>query len=209
MNHIIIAGVCLSVTSFSALAADCYLIMCKPAGDHASECTVSPSLMSAAMPLGLTIDGIRGHTAVAPHDRDVSYSRTCQKVSRLPQPVSLDEGSIYGAIQISGTLHANGVLHYEPNDGGDLWFLPEKTLFEKAGPFFRKEFETLKLDAATPQATISPPKSLKNASCWIARATMSASGFDLVVGDTSSAGNYVRRMSITNVHSFRRCELGR
>ena len=199
----------MSVASLSTLAADCYLIMCKPAGDASSECTVSPSRMSAAMPPGLTIDGIRGYTAVAPHDSNASYSRACEKTSRLPQPVSLDEGSFYGAIQISGTLRTNGVLRYEPNDGGELWFLPEKSLFEKAGPFFRKEFEMLKLDTANPQATIRPPKSLANANCWIAEATISAAGFDLVVGDTSAAGNYVRKTTITNAHAFKKCEWGK
>ena len=158
---------------------------------------------------GLSIKALRGYTAVAPHDSEASYTRACRKVSRLPQPVSLDQGSIYGAIEITGTFRANGVLRFEPNDGGELMFLPEKALLEKAGPFFRSKFEMLKLDVAERQSSVRPPKSLANANCWIAKATITATDFDLIVGDTSAAGNYVRRMTITNAHTFRPCEWGK
>ena len=209
MKHTIIASICASVISFSALADDCFLIMCKPDGEGPNECAVSPSKMSAAMPPGLSIKEIRGYTAVAPHDGGASYTRACRKSSRLPVPVSLDQGSIYGAMVITGTVRANGMLRYEPNDGGELMFLPDKALFEKTGPFFRREFERLKLDVAKPQFSVHPPNSLANVNCWIARATISATDFDLVVGDTSAAGNYVRQMIITNVHGFKKCEWGK
>ncbi|MGV8991299.1 MAG: hypothetical protein ACOH1Q_07835 [Thiobacillus sp.] len=209
MKHAIIASICASAISFSVFAGDCFLIMCKPDGEGSNECTVSPSKMSAAMPPGLFIKEIRGYTAVAPHDDDASYTRACRKSPRLPEPVSLDQGSIYGAIFITGTVRANGVLRYEPNDGGELMFLPDKAFFEKTGPFFRREFKMLKLDVAKPQSSAHPPKSLANANCWIARATISATDFDLIVGDTSAAGNYVSRMTITNVHGFKECEWGK
>jgi hypothetical protein len=208
MKHTIIASIFSSIISFSVLADDCFLIMCKPDGEGSNQCTVSPSKMSAAMPPGLSIKEIRGYTAVAPHDDDASYTRACRKSTRLPLPVSLDQGSIYGAIFITGTVRTNGVLRYEPNDGGELMFLPDKALFEKTGPFFRRKFEMLKLDAAKPQSSVRPPKSLANANCWMARATISATDFDLIVGDTSAAGNYVSRMAITNVHGFKKCEWG-
>ena len=209
MNRTIIAGIFASAISSSMVAADCFLIMCKPEGEDSNQCAVSPSRMSAAMPPGLTITEIRGYTAVAPHDREASYTRACQKSSRLPKPVSLDQGSIYGAIAITGTLRANGVLRYEPNDGGELVFLPDMSMFRKAGPFFHSKFETLKLDQAKTRSSIRPPKSFANANCWIARATISATDFDLIVGDTSAAGNYVSRMTITNVHGFKECEWGK
>lgn len=209
MKNTVIACICMSAMSFSAFASDCVLIMCKPNGEGSSECAVSPSRISAAMPSGLSIKAIRGYTAVSPHDRDASHTRGCRKASRLPEPVSLDQGSIYGAVEITGTLRTNGVLRYEPNDGGELMFLPDKTLFEKTGPFFRREFAMLKLDVAKPQSSVRPPKSLANANCWTAKAAIIATDFDLIVGDTSAAGNYVGRMSITNAHEFRQCEWGK
>lgn len=209
MKHILTASICTLVFSFTANAADCFLIMCKPDGENPNECAVSPAKLSAVMSPGLSIRAIRGYTAVAPHDEDASYTRACRKSSRLPEPVSLDQGSIYGGIEITGTLKSNGVLRYEPNDGGELMFLPDSALFEGAGLFFHREFKILKLDMAKPQSSVRPPKSLAKANCWVARATIRATDFDLIVGDTSAAGNYVRRMALTNVREFRQCEWGK
>lgn len=205
MSHALILGIVLSATSFATHAADCYLILCTPEEDPLTECTVTPSRLSATLPAGLSISAIRGHTAIAPKDGDARYDRVCQKRAALPEAVSLDRGSLYGAVQIAGTLTANGLLRYEPNDGGTLAFLPEKALFAHTGSFFRKEFEMLKLDAAQPAPNLHPPRSLAHANCWTAQATLRATDFDLVVGDSSAAGNYVRRLTLTNVRNFRPC----
>lgn len=206
MQHRLIVGLIASLSVLAAHAAECYLIQCAPEGESSAECTVTPSRLSAILPAGLSISGIRGHTAIAPHDGDARYDRACQKLPRLPETVSLDQGSLYGAVQISGTFIADGLLHYEPNDGGTLAFLPEKPAFADSGPFFRREFERLKLDAAQPAPNLHPPRSLARANCWTAQATLRATGFDLVVGDTSAAGNYVRKLSLTKIRNFRSCK---
>jgi len=192
----------LPVLAGPASAQDCLRLDCGPG----KECSIRPARLTARMPAGFAITSIRGHSAIA--TRGDAGSAACQPVQQLPRPLSLDQASLYGSVQIAGRLQVPGTLRFEPHDGGALEFRPARAALHGTGPFFRAHFERIKLDAAQPPVAITPPRRLAKADCWQAQATAELSDFSVLVGDTSAAGTYPHRARITAVHGFTACTWG-
>jgi hypothetical protein len=208
MKYIAIAAFLFPFLAHADDVGRCFLVTCHTIGKETDDCSVKTSNLKANLPSGLSISKIRGRTVVAT-DNDARYDRECVQVSQLPMQISLDQGSIYGALEITGTIKATGVLRYEPSDGGEFDFIPDATAFLHNGRFFRpKFFGRLKLDQAKPHITVQPPKSLAKATCWQALATIEARDFHLLVGDSSSAGPWVQHLRLTNVRDFAACTWG-
>lgn len=184
----------------------CVRVVCPGNGSDDPACTVPAHALSAALPSGLRVAAIRGHTGFA--ERGEATGPACAAVARLGQPLSLDTGSMYGAVQVTGALSTTGTLRYEPNDGGELEFRPAPATLRRGGAFFQRAFARLKLDEARPATPITPPAALQNASCWQADATLKATDFWVVVGDSSSAGTYVQQRTLSGVRNFRACQWG-
>ena len=185
-----------------AVAQDCVRIAC----GQADGCEVSPSRLTAALPPGLDIRSIRGNTKIATHGEAALLE--CRPASRLAAAVSADRASIYGAVQVTGKLHASGILRFEPNDGGELEFRPGKETLRTGGHFFKTNFARIKLDEAQPPMKIAPPQSLATANCWQAHAKVELSDFSVLIGDTSAAGTYARQARITQASGFTHCTWG-
>lgn len=196
------AAALLPVLAGPASAQDCLRLDCGPG----EACSIRPARLTARMPAGFAITSIRGHSAIA--TRGDAGSAACQPVQQLPRPLSLDQASLYGSVQIAGRLQVPGTLRFEPHDGGALEFRPARAAFHGTGPFFRAHFERIKLDAAQPPVAIAPPRRLAQADCWQAQATAELSDFSVLVGDTSAAGTYPQRARITAIHGFSACTWG-
>ena len=186
----------------AALAQDCVRLIC----DKGDDCSIAPSRLTAKFPAGFEIKSIGSNTKIA--RRGEAAILDCRPVNRLSNEVSLDQASMYGNVQIAGTLQATGILRFEPNDGGELDFRPIKETFKSSGKFFRSNFERIKLDGAQPTVTVKPPRDLSKADCWQAYATAELSDFSVVIGDTSAAGTYASRARITGVNTFTKCKWG-
>lgn len=202
MNSRIWFSALLIVLTKGALAQDCVLVVC----GKDDYCEVTPARVVASLPAGLEIRSIRGNTKVAM--RGEAATADCKPSGRLQNIVSADRASLYGAIQVSGTLRVKGILRFEPNDGGVLEFRPTKDAFRGNGKFFNANFERIKLDEAQPPVRVAPPSSLAKADCWQASATAELSDFSVLIGDSSSAGSYARRAQVTGVHGFVKCKWG-
>lgn len=183
----------------------CVRLICGK-GSEDDHCTIRPAQLVARMPAAFAIVAIRGNTLIATQG-DASTAN-CAPAKRLAQEVSLDRASLYGSVEITGQLQATGILRFEPNDGGELEFRPGRETFKGTGPFFRANFQRIKLDSAQPAVNVVPPRPLAGADCWQAQATAQLSDFSVLVGDTSAAGTYPRRARITAVHGFTRCTWG-
>jgi hypothetical protein len=190
----------------SAFASDCFLVLSRLDGDRYDVGQISPSNLTAALPPGFFITSIRNFTYVIL--RGDAFGEQCTRVTKLPSPISLDAASVYGQISISGKLKWRGVLRYESNDGGRLEFVPNKNYLATGGRFFQDGFTRLKLDEAMPTVSLSPPRQLKSANCWQAKAILEASGFSMLAGDSSLAGTYVEKAQLRDVSDFRRCQWG-
>lgn len=190
----------------AAPPAACVRVVCTGNGSDTQACTVPTHSLSASLPPGLRVTAIRGHTGFS--EQGEATGPACAQVVQLEKPLSLDTGSMYGAIQIEGKLSTTGTLRYEPNDGGVLEFRPAPATLRRGGNFFQREFVHLKLDQAKPATTVTPPPALQSASCWQADAALEATDFWVVVGDSSSAGTYVQQRKLTGVRNFRACEWG-
>jgi hypothetical protein len=195
-------SVVLLAGSPGAFAQDCYLLTC----GSTDACEVAPARLTASLPSGLQIESIRGHTKVAL--RGEAATAECKAVGRLPQVVSADQASLYGAVQLKGRLKVSGVLRFEPNDGGALEFRPAKASFAATGKFFQQHFTRIKLDGAEPAVRVTPPPSLAQANCWQTPATAELSDFSVVVGDSSSAGTYAHKARVTSLDRFKQCTWG-
>lgn len=185
-----------------ALAQDCVRITC----GQADGCEAFPSRLRAALPPGFEIRSIRGNTKIA--TRGEAALLECRPASRLAAVVSADQASIYGAVHVTGKLHASGILRFEPNDGGELEFRPGKETLQAGGHFFKTNFARIKLDEAQPSVKIAPPQSLAQANCWQANAKVELSDFSVLIGDTSAAGTYARQARITQASGFTQCTWG-
>lgn len=210
-KHVVVAllaGISLGAQSAS-FTDKCFLVMCSVQGSYNDACSVAPSKLTAVLPPGFSITSIRNFTYVSPRQYSGGeFGEQCPRVTRLPLPISLDVGNVYGAISIAGTLKSEGILRYEPNEGGTLEFwLPRDSLMN-GGRFFRGAFARLKLDSAKPTPSVSPPKRLKNANCWQAKAVLEATGFSLLIGASSEAGTYVERARLSDVRDFQACSWG-
>lgn len=186
----------------AAFAQDCYLLTC----GSTDACEVEPARLVASLPAGLEIQSIRSHTKVAL--RGEAATAECKAVGQLPQVVSADQASLYGAVQLKGRLKVSGVLRFEPNDGGVLEFRPATASFAATGKFFQQHFTRIKLDGAEPAVRVTPPPSLAQANCWQTPATAELSDFSVVVGDSSSAGTYARKARVTSLGRFKQCTWG-
>lgn len=158
------------------------------------------------MPKGFSITSINDNAVISTH-REIDFE-ACRQAQALPHPISLDNGSLYGGMAVSGTLRATGVLRYEPNDGGELEFRPDAKAFAGTGSFFQTYFNRLKLDSAQPLPAVAPPHTLRNADCWQAKASIVATDFRILVGDTSAAGVYVDKLQLDDVREFTACQWG-
>lgn len=185
-----------------ALAQDCIRLACAPA----DNCEIAPSRLTAKLPPGFDIRSIRGNTKIA--NSGEAALLECRPASSLGTVWSADQASIYGAVRVAGKLHAQGLLRFEPNDGGDLDFRPDRTSLQAGGPFFRTNFARIKLNEAQPSVKVTPPQRLAQADCWQANATVELSDFSVLIGDTSAAGTYARHARITKVSGFHRCTWG-
>lgn len=183
----------------------CVRLICGQ-GSEDDYCTIRPARLVARMPAAFAIVAIRGNTSIA--TQGDAATANCAPAKRLPQEVSLDRASLYGSVEVTGQLQANGILRFEPNDGGELEFRPGREAFKGTGPFFRTHFQRIKLDSVQPAVNVTPPRMLAGADCWQAQATAQLSDFSVLVGDTSAAGTYPRRARITAVHGFTRCTWG-
>ncbi|MBX9900691.1 MAG: hypothetical protein K2Y28_07895 [Burkholderiaceae bacterium] len=188
--------------SIQASAQDCVRLICAKGDD----CSITPARLTAKFPAGFEVTSIGSNTKIA--SRGDAGTLECKPVSHLTNEVSLDQISIYGNLKIVGKLQATGILRFEPNDGGELEFRPNKETFKNTGKFFTRAFERIKLDSAQPSVGIKPPKNLSKADCWQASATAELSDFSVTIGDTSSAGTYAMRARITEVKNFTKCTWG-
>jgi hypothetical protein len=202
MNRHLLISILLLATAQAALAQDCIRITC----GQDDACEVTPSGLTAALPPGFEIRSIRGGTKI--DSRGDAALLECRPASRLEVVVSADQASIYGAVHVTGKLHASGTLRFEPNDGGNLEFRPDREALQGRGRFFKTNFERIKLDEAQPAMKVAPPQSLAKADCWQANATAELSGFSILIGDTSGAGAYARQARITQVSGFTKCTWG-
>ncbi|WP_458233009.1 hypothetical protein [Roseateles sp. P5_E8] len=202
MNRHLLVSTLLLVSTHAALAQDCIRITC----GQDDYCEATPSRLTAALPPGFEIRSIRGNTKIASQGEVALLE--CRPASHLPVGVSADKASIYGSVHVTGKLHASGTLRFEPNDGGELEFRPDKETLQVAGRFFKANFTRIKLDEAQPSVKIAPPKSLAGANCWQAKATAELSDFSVLIGDTSAAGTYARQARVTQVSGFTKCIWG-
>ncbi|RYE79796.1 MAG: hypothetical protein EOO80_05485 [Oxalobacteraceae bacterium] len=202
MNRHLLASILLLASAQAALAQKCIRIAC----DQGDYCEVAPSRLTAALPPGFEIRSIRGNTKIASQGEAALLE--CRPASRLPVMVSADKASIYGSVHVTGKLHASGTLRFEPNDGGELEFRPDRETLQVAGRFFKTNFMRIKLDEAQPSVKVAPPKSFASADCWQANATAELSDFSVLIGDTSAAGTYARQARVTQVNGFTKCTWG-
>ena len=185
-----------------AFAQDCLLLTC----GNDDSCEVTPAQLVASLPPGLQIRSIRGNTKVA--FRGEAAVAHCSPSGRLPNIVSADRASLYGALEITGSLKVSGILRYEPNDGGELEFRPRKESFAGTGKFFKANFQRIKLDAAQPPVRVTPPSNLAQADCWQATAKAELVDFAVVIGDSSSAGAYAKQARVVELGRFSKCVWG-
>jgi len=202
MNPHVLLSALLLAYAHAAGAQDCVRITC----GQDDGCEVRPSQLTAALPPGLEIKSIRGNTKIT--SRGNAALLECRPAARLPSVMSADQASVYGSVQVTGKLHATGILRFEPNDGGDLEFRPGQKTFEGAGRFFKTNFTRIKLDEAQPPVDVAPPQSLAKADCWQANASAELSEFSVVIGDSSAAGTYARQAQITRISGFAKCTWG-
>lgn len=187
-------------------STECFRLICHDGGNASDHCTAPSSNLSAKMPRGFSITSVNGNAAISAHSE--TGFQSCAQTPALRRPISLDSGSLYGGMAVSGTLRATGVLRYEPNDGGELEFRPDAEAFAGTGPFFRAHFNRLKLDSAQPSPVVVPPPALRNADCWQAKASIVATDFRVLVGDTSAAGVYVDKLRLDDIREFTACQWG-
>jgi hypothetical protein len=172
------------------------------------DCQVTPSRLTAALPPGLEIRAIRGGTRIAAKG-DAWRPDWCPEVARLPKVLSADQVSIFGLLHVVGKLQATGILRFEPNDGGELDFRPDKNTFQGTGKLFKENFDRVRLDNAEPSVKITPPRSLAKADCWQANATVELTDFDITPIITSSkGGTSARQARVTQVTRFTKCIWG-
>jgi len=172
------------------------------------RCQVTPSRLTAALPPGLEIRAISNGTRIAAKG-DAWRPDWCPEVARLPKVLSADQVSIFGLLHVAGKLQAKGILRFEPNDGGELDFRPDKNTFQGTGKLFKENFDRVKLDIAEPSVKITPPQSLAKADCWQANATVELTDFDITPTSTSSKdGTYARQARVTKVTRFTKCIWG-
>ena len=205
---VLLAGLSLGAQSAS-FTDRCFLVMCSVQGSYNDTCSIAPSKLKAVLPPGFSITSIRNFTYVSPRQYSGGeFGEQCPRVTRLPLPISLDVGNVYGAIPMAGTLKSAGTLRYEPSEGGTLEFRLSRESLGNGGRFFREQFVRLKLDSAKPTPSVAPPKQLMDANCWQATAVLEATGFSLLIGASSEAGTYVESARLSDVRDFRACRWG-
>lgn len=201
---VIFAALAITCSATDAAPGKCFELTCITEGNDSPDCPMPPVNLSASLPKGFAIKEIDGYMRIAPIGN--LYEESCQRVKRLPFSFSLDKSHMVGAINITGTFTASGILRHEIGEGADLEFTPSPSTFKGAGVFFRDKFERLNLDEAKPSPSVTPPRSSQKSYCWQAKATISATDFSVRVADSSLAGTYVRKLSIKDVHDFRACK---
>ena len=201
MKFALLLSILLTASLPTAHAQDCVQILC-----GRDYCSNQPSQLVAKFPAGMQISSIHNGTTVT--TRGEAALLNCAPRIRLLRTVSLDQASIYGGLEIAGTLRATGILRFEPNDGGELMFEPTKGTFNGAGAFFKNHFWLIKLDGLTPPVTLKVPRSLSESNCWKANATAEISDFEIAIVDSSKGGTYARKGRITDIHAFTKCTWG-
>jgi len=123
--------------------------------------------------------------------------------------VNLDRYDQYGNSSIGnyyfqGHLRMDGLLRFEPSDGGDLIFLPSQpvrmpqTTIE---PYFRSFI----LIPFGQDSTFNVTKSIRTLGCAEAHAEIVIHDVIVIGNDSEEAGVYPRRLEVLRISSYKPC----
>ena len=194
----------------SALAFECVAIgVCERDSEYGACQFFPTSNVMARLPNGLRIVEVGEGSLFYKVDKDEAIDfLACKSVVQLAKTLSLDEYDLEGWLKIKGSFQATGRIRYEPNDGGDLLFLPDKTALWQGGRFFQGKFSRIKLDGLG-LSRFTPPKHLAQTDCWEARATLKVTDVEVVVEGSSKAGTYPNKAQlISPPKRYTRCTWG-
>jgi hypothetical protein len=199
-----------TLSTVSAVASDCVALRDCRRGHEGAHCEFTRTAkVTALLPYGMHIAAVRGGTVFYRGNAFPSRQDVCRDLMQLEEPLRLDEHDWDGGLRIKGTFRATGRVVYEPNDGGDLYFAPDRMLLKSGGRFFRSRFSSIHLDGLG-LTQITPPANLARTDCWQVKATLEMMEFEVAEEGSSKSGVYPDRSRILSLSKkFERCEWGK
>jgi hypothetical protein len=192
-----------------AFTFDCVVLRdCGREHEHAPCNFVTTTKVVAQLPDGMRIVQVGGEARFYRPDKLPGDPVSCKDLRQLSHPLSLDKYAWEGRLKIKGSFQAAGRIRYEPNDSGDLFFVPDGMALQSGGRFFRDRFSVIKLDGLG-LTRITPPRNLSRADCWEAKATLKMTDFEIGEEGSSKSGTYPGKARlVSSSRSFKRCQWG-
>ena len=107
-----------------------------------------------------------------------------------------------GVLFVSGEARLAGSLLYSPGPAGEFWFTPTSPLMksEAKGP----QLPDLKFTDEALRG-LRVPSRLRNADCWLAKATVRIKHLRVVLGDTDEQGSWPAFYEVQDAREFTTC----
>jgi hypothetical protein len=170
----------------------------------ASECRCGTDLKSVTLtpPKGFTLKAACDLRKWNEAD-GVFVNIPAQRAVNLDRYDQYDNASI-GRYYFQGHIRMNGLLRFEPSDGGDLFFVPAQPVQMPEStiePYFRS-FHLIPLGQ---DSTFNVTKSLRTMGCAEARAEIVIHDVMVIANDSEEAGAYPRRVEALRISSYKPC----
>ena len=172
--------------------------------ESASECRCGTDLKN------VTLTPPKGFTLKAACDLK-EWSEADKVFVNIPpqRAVNLDRYDQYGNSPIGnyyfqGHLRMDGLLRFEPSDGGDLFFLPAQPV-QMPQSTIEPYFRSFKLIPMGQDSTFNVTKSVRTMGCAEARAEIVIHDVMVTANDSEEAGAYPRRLEVLRISSYKPC----